>query len=68
VGLDFNYRSTLWSKRQARALMTPIVADNIECSSRLLKDMAELYGIDCGSYSARQLVDGPIIRRVWRGR
>ena len=62
VGLDFNYRSTLWSKEQARALMTPIVADNIDVLITTIEDMAELYGIDCGQYSARQIVDGDMGR------
>ena len=60
VGLDFNYRSTLWSKDQARALMTPIVEDHVDVLITTIEDMAELYGIRCGQYSAQQIIDGDI--------
>ena len=42
--------------------MTPIVADNIDVLITTIEDMAELYGIDCGQYSARQIVDGDMGR------
>jgi 2-dehydro-3-deoxygluconokinase len=60
VGLDFNYRSTLWSVEQARALMTPILTDHVDVLITTIEDMAELYGISCGQYSAKQIVDGDI--------
>ena len=60
VGLDFNYRSTLWSVDQARAVMTPIVADHVDVLITTIEDMAELYGIGCGQYSAQQISDGDI--------
>ena len=60
VGLDFNYRGTLWSKDQARALMTPIVRDHVDLLITTIEDMAELYGIRCGQYSAQQIIDGEI--------
>lgn len=60
VGLDFNYRATLWSKDQARAIMTPIVRDHVNVLITTIEDMALLYGMDCGQYSAKQIVDGDI--------
>lgn len=60
TGLDFNYRSTLWSRDQARAIMTPLVSDHIDVLITTIEDMAELYGIACGQYSAKQVVDGDI--------
>ena len=62
VGLDFNYRSALWPVERAREVMTPIVADHVDVLVTTLGNMAELYGIGCGRYSARQIVDGDIGR------
>ena len=58
VGLDFNYRSTLWSAGQAREMMTPIVTDHVDLLITTIEDMAQLYGMHCGQYSAKQIVDG----------
>ena len=30
VGLDFNYRATLWAKNQCTAVMTPLVTDHVD--------------------------------------
>jgi 2-dehydro-3-deoxygluconokinase len=62
VGLDFNYRSALWSVEQARETMTAVVAHHVDVLITTLSNMAELYGIGCGRYSARQIVDGDIGR------
>ena len=58
VGLDFNFRATLWGADLAREIMTPIVTDHIDVLITTIEDMAKLYGIACGQYSARQIVDG----------
>ncbi len=60
VGLDFNYRATLWSPEQAREIMTPIVSDHVDILVTTIEDMAKLYGLSCGQYSAKQIVDGDI--------
>jgi 2-dehydro-3-deoxygluconokinase len=60
VGLDFNYRGTLWSPDQAREVMTPILTDHVDVLITTIEDMARLYGMGCGRYSARQIVDGDI--------
>jgi 2-dehydro-3-deoxygluconokinase len=60
VGMDFNYRATLWSAEQCREIMTPIVCEHIDVFITTIEDMARLYGIDCGQYSAKQVVDGDI--------
>jgi 2-dehydro-3-deoxygluconokinase len=62
VGLDFNYRSALWPVEQAREVLTPIVGDHVDILVTTLGNMAELYGIGCGRYSARQILDGDIER------
>jgi len=58
VGLDFNYRATLWSADEARRIMTPIVTDHVDVLITTIEDMAQLYGLSCGQYSAKQIVDG----------
>ena len=60
TGLDFNYRATLWSPEQAKAIMTPLVSEYIDILITTIEDMAKLYGIGCGQYSAKQVVDGDI--------
>ncbi len=62
VGMDFNYRGTLWSPAQARELLTPVVADDVDILITTIEDMARLYGIGCGQYSAKQVVDGALGR------
>jgi 2-dehydro-3-deoxygluconokinase len=60
VGLDFNYRSTLWSPEKAREVMTPIVSDHVDILITTLEDMARLFEIGCGQYSAKQVMDGDV--------
>jgi 2-dehydro-3-deoxygluconokinase len=58
VGLDFNYRSTLWTPAQACEVMTSILRDHVDILITSIEDMARLYGLDCGQWSAKQIVDG----------
>jgi 2-dehydro-3-deoxygluconokinase len=58
VGMDFNYRATLWSPDQAREILTPVVSDHVDILITTIEDMAKLYDIECGQYSAKQVVDG----------
>jgi 2-dehydro-3-deoxygluconokinase len=58
VGMDFNYRSTLWSPEQAREILTPTITDHVDILITTIEDMAKLYAIGCGQYSAKQVVDG----------
>ena len=58
VGLDFNYRSTLWSPMEAKEIMTSIVEKHVDILITTIEDMARLYDLDCGQYSAEQIVAG----------
>ncbi|MBN1401988.1 MAG: sugar kinase [Anaerolineae bacterium] len=58
VGLDFNYRSTLWSKSQCVEAMTPILRDYVDILITSIEDMAQLYGLSAGQYSAEQIDKG----------
>lgn len=60
VGLDFNYRATLWTPQQAAEVMTPLVTEHVDILVTTIEDMAKLYGMGCGQYSAKQIVDGDI--------
>lgn len=60
VGMDFNYRATLWSKKECVETMTPLIKDHIDVFITTIEDMAKLYGIGCGQYSAEQIDRGDI--------
>jgi 2-dehydro-3-deoxygluconokinase len=60
IGLDFNYRSTLWTKDQAQSLMADVIGDHVDVLITTIPDMAGLYGIPCGKYSVRQIMDGEL--------
>jgi 2-dehydro-3-deoxygluconokinase len=62
VGMDFNYRSTLWSPEQARESLTPVISDHVDVLITTIEDMAKLYDIACGQYSAKQVTDGDMGR------
>jgi len=58
VGLDFNYRSTLWTPDQCRAVMTPLIKDHVDVLITTIEDMAALYGIGCGQWTPEQIDKG----------
>ncbi len=60
VGMDFNYRATLWSPEEARQVLTPITRDYVDVLITTIEDMAKLYGMRAGHYSAKQIVDGDL--------
>lgn len=60
VGMDFNYRGTLWTKEQARPVMSKIIGDHIDILITTIEDMATLYDMSCGPYSAKQIIDGDV--------
>jgi 2-dehydro-3-deoxygluconokinase len=62
VGLDFNYRATLWSREQAKEVMTPLTQNYVDVLITTIEDMAMIYNIGCGQYSAQQIIAGDINR------
>lgn len=62
VGLDFNYRATLWSQDQCKATLTPLLRDHVDILITTIEDMAELYGMGCGRFSADEIRKGDIGR------
>jgi len=62
VGLDFNYRKTLWSPEQCRQVMTPLVTDHVDVLITTIEDMAKLYRMDCGTARADDIYRGNLGR------
>lgn len=60
VGLDFNYRATLWTPEECKATMTPLLRDHVNILITTIEDMAELFGMGCGRFSAEQIKHGDI--------
>lgn len=60
VGMDFNFRATLWSKEECVESLTPLIKDHVDIFITTIEDMAKLYGIGCGQYSAEQIDRGDI--------
>ncbi len=57
-GLDFNYRSTLWTAAQAVQVMTPLLTEHVDVLITSIEDMAHLYGLGAGRYTATDLMRG----------
>jgi 2-dehydro-3-deoxygluconokinase len=62
VGLDFNYRSTLWSPAECQQVMAPIVSEYVDVLITTIEDMAKVFGLACGSAGADDIVRGDIPR------
>ena len=62
VGLDFNYRSTLWSPAQCAQVMTPLVTDHVDVLITTIEDMAKIYGMGCGKIAADEIAKGDVGR------
>jgi 2-dehydro-3-deoxygluconokinase len=60
VGMDFNYRSTLWNPQQCRDVMTPLIAEHVDVLITTIEDMAKIYGLGCGKVGAEDIVKGDI--------
>lgn len=60
VGLDFNYRSTLWSPARCAQVMTPLITDHVDILITTIEDMAKIYGVGCGTVTAEEIAKGDI--------
>jgi 2-dehydro-3-deoxygluconokinase len=60
VGMDFNYRGTLWGVEACKKVMTPIIVEHVDWFITTIEDMAKLYGMNCGQYSADSINRGDI--------
>jgi 2-dehydro-3-deoxygluconokinase len=62
IGMDYNYRSTLWSPAQCAQAMTPLITDHVDVLITTIEDMARIYSMDCGRINADDIVKGDIGR------
>jgi 2-dehydro-3-deoxygluconokinase len=60
IGMDFNYRATLWGEEECKAVITPLITDHVDVLITSIYDMARHYGIGCGRYTARQINEGDV--------
>lgn len=60
VGMDFNYRGTLWSAAECRQVMTPIITKHVDWFITTIEDMAKIYEMGCGKYTADAINKGDI--------
>lgn len=60
LGMDLNYRETLWNPKEACEVLTPIVRDHVDILITTIEDMAKLYGMSLGRYSDKQIIDGDL--------
>ncbi len=60
VGLDWNYRSTLWTVAEARAALDAALVEGLDVLITSPFDMAYFYGIGCGQYPAERLLGGDV--------
>lgn len=60
VGLDYNYRGTLWSAARCREVMTPLITDHVDVLITTIEDMAKLHGMGCGKVSAEDIDRGDL--------
>jgi 2-dehydro-3-deoxygluconokinase len=58
IGMDFNYRATLWSADDCTAVMTPLIEQYTDILITSPYDMARHYGIGCGRFSAAAILNG----------
>lgn len=58
VGLDFNYRSTLWPMPTARDTLAEVLGEFVDILITSVPDMAQFYGITCGRHSTQELLSG----------
>jgi len=60
VGMDFNYRGTLWGAEECRRVMTPLITEHVDWFITTIEDMAKLYGMSCGQFNAEAINKGDI--------
>jgi 2-dehydro-3-deoxygluconokinase len=60
VGMDINYRSTLWPPEVCSQVLTPIITGHVDYLITTIEDMARLYGMDCGGTGAEAIQKGDL--------
>lgn len=60
VGVDFNYRGSLWGIEECKQVMTPIIQQHVDWFITTIEDMARIYGMSCGQNSAEAINKGDV--------
>lgn len=60
VGMDLNYRGTLWGIEDCKKVLTPAITRHVNWLITTIEDMAKLYSMDCGKYDAGAINRGDI--------
>lgn len=55
VGLDFNYRGTLWSVSECKRVLTPLITEHVDILITTVEDLVRFFGLQCGSLTAKVL-------------
>lgn len=58
IGLDMNFRATLWGPERAREVIEPVLGDDVDILMTTVEDVAALFGLGVGGYSAAQIKNG----------
>jgi 2-dehydro-3-deoxygluconokinase len=59
VGLDFNYRSTLWTEEECTRVLTPLITEHVDVLITSVEDMVRHYGMQAPPARPR-----PYLRRT----
>lgn len=57
VGLDFNYRSTLWSEDECRSVLGGVIVRHVDVLVASPYDMAQHFGIGFGSMAPEEVLE-----------
>ena len=60
VGIDFNYRATLWPPELCKEVMTPILKDHTDVLVTTVHDMKRFYGIGFDKQESDRIPDLPL--------
>ncbi|MFZ6030710.1 MAG: sugar kinase [Chloroflexota bacterium] len=60
VGVDFNYRATLWPPEQCKAVMTPVLREHTDVLITSIHDMRQFYGIGFEKLENDRIPDLPL--------
>lgn len=61
LGMDCNYRSTLWPKGEAVETLGPVL-EHVDVLITTIEDMAELYGMGAGGLGPAAIINGDLER------
>mgnify|MGYP000120851453 CR=1 FL=1 len=58
VGMDFNYRSTLWSVAECQRVITPLLSEHVDILITTVVDLVRFFGLRCEQLTSEMLEKG----------